>query len=229
MRRFRWLSLEALPVACDLRRCGWTLAEHDDGSAILLSDLTRPEEDPARTLIVGIAEPERRARLLNLGFGDVVGDCHLAELEARVLRLSRWVPRYRRHDRLELDIVVRDAFVAEQALSLHPREFGLLWRLMATPGQVVGKARLLREVWRLHHVPETNSLAVHACRLRGKLAAAGLVDVILTEGDGYWFQAGSSGASAIPLQPGPLQSGLDLLDAHVRLTDDPPLYETVQP
>jgi DNA-binding winged helix-turn-helix (wHTH) protein len=91
---------------------------------------------------------------------------------------------------------------------------------MATPGQVVGKARLLREVWRLHHVPETNSLAVHACRLRNKLTSAGLAHTIVTVQDGYSFRGK---ASALPLH-----SGVDILDAYLRLTLDPLLYETVR-
>lgn len=224
MGRFRWLGVRAVPAECDLTRCGWTLlTDRTDASAVGLSDLTVPPDEPARTLVVGVDDPHERARLLWAGFGDAVGDCALGELAARASRLGEWVPRYRRHDALELDLVARDAFCAGQGLNLHPREFGLLWRLMATPGEIVGKARLLREVWRLRHVPETNSLAVHACRLRAKLAAAGLADRIVTRGDGYQFL----GAQDAPAPA--LQSGIDRLDAHLRLTCDPLLYETVQP
>lgn len=220
MRRFRWLSVEAIPAASDLRRCGWVLVDDDGDPAICLSDLSTAQREPASTLVVAIGDPGERARLLRAGFGDAIGDCALDELEARAFRLSEWVPRYRRDDRLELDLVARDAFLAGRALGLHPREFELLWRLMAAPGEVVGKVRLLREVWRLRHVPETNSLAVHACRLRHKLAAAGLADAIVTVEDGYSFR---ENAPALPLQ-----SGVDIFDAHLRLTRDPLLYETVR-
>lgn len=198
------------------------LVDAGDYPTVCLSDLTKPVNDPASTLVVNVHDADRRADLIRTGFGDAIGHCGLGELEARAIRLGEWVPRYRRHDRLELDIVARDAFVGERPLGLHPREFGLLWRLMATPDRVVGKQQLLREVWRLRHVPETNSLAVHACRLRKKLADMDFPDRIVTEGDGYWFRAQGDRISALPLR-----AGADSLDAHLRLTDDPLLYETV--
>jgi DNA-binding response OmpR family regulator len=57
---------------------------------------------------------------------------------------------------------------------------------MDTPGETVDKRELLRDVWNLTFVPETNSVAVHASRLRSKLAAAGLPGWIQTvPGGGY--------------------------------------------
>jgi DNA-binding winged helix-turn-helix (wHTH) protein len=223
MHRFRWLSARAIPAECDLTQCGWVLAaDRADSFAITLNDLSVAPDDPARTLVVGVRDPGERERLLLAGFGEVVGDCTPGELAARAIRLGEWVPRYRRHAGLELDLVVRDAFVAGRGLNLHPREFGLLWRLMATPGETVGKARLLRDVWRLRHVPETNSLAVHACRLRSKLAAAGLADRIATSEDGYRFLADRD------LPALPRRTGVDRPDTRLRLTGDPLLYETIK-
>lgn len=217
MRRFRWLGAGAIPAVYDLRRRGWTLS----AAGVILADLSVPVERPSwPTLAVGIADPVTRAHLLLAGFGDAVGcEPALAELEARALRLSEILPRYRRHHELELDLVARDAFVAGRALGLHPREFALLWRLMAAPGEALGKVQLVREVWRLHHVPETNSLAVHACRLRAKLGAVGLADLVVTEGDGYRLAAQAATAPALPLH-----SVVDTVEVHLRLTDDPPLY-----
>lgn len=189
-----------------------------------LADLSSPiGRPPWPTLAVGIADPVTRARLLLAGFSDAVGrEPALPELEARALRLCELLPRYRRHDRLQLDLEARDAFVAGKALGLHPREFALLWRLMATPGEALGKLQLLNEVWRLRHMPETNSLAVHACRLRIKLGAVGLGDLILTEGDGYRLAAQAATAPAVPLH-----SAVDTAEVHLRLTDDPSLYGTL--
>ena len=79
---------------------------------------------------------------------------------------------------LTLDLFHRDARQGERWLSLHPREFGVLWRLADEPGHRVSRVQLLRDVWRLNHDPETNSVEVHISRLRGKLAefdCAGLV------------------------------------------------------
>jgi hypothetical protein len=211
-----------VPATYDLRGCGWTLS----AEGVALTDLSLPVEPPAwPTLVVGVADPAARARLLLAGFADATGpDPELAELEARALRLAELIPRYRRHlpFELELDLVARDAYVGGRALCLHPREFGLLWRLMACPGEAIGKLQLLREVWRLRHVPETNSLAVHVCRLRAKLGAAGLADLILSDGDGYRLAEPTLSGPALPLN-----SGIDRADVLLRLTDDPPLYGTL--
>ena len=59
--------------------------------------------------------------------------------------------------------------------------------------------------------PETNSLAVHVCRLRAKLASAGVAQVVRTTPAGAYV-LGPDTAGAIPLAPD--QRGLD---AHVRL------------
>lgn len=218
MGSFRWLGAGTIPARYDLRNCGWVLAA--DG--IALTDLSIPAEPPSwPTLAVGIADPATRARLLLAGFADAIGpDAELTELEARVRRLGELIPRYRRHRpvELELDLVARDAYVGGRALCLHPREFGLLWRLMVRPGEVVGKLQLLREVWRLRHIPETNSLAVHVCRLRAKLGAAGLADLIICEGDGYRL------ATCHEVIAPPRHSAIDRPEAFLRLTDDPPVY-----
>ena len=68
------------------------------------------------------------------------------------------------------DLIHRDAQHGSRWLALHPREFGVLWRLAECPGRRVSRAQLLRDVWRLNHDPETNSIAVHVSRLRSKLA-----------------------------------------------------------
>jgi two-component system OmpR family response regulator len=82
---------------------------------------------------------------------------------------------------LLLDLIERDARCEGRRLHLHPREFALLWRLSDADGEPVGRLALLRDVWQLRHPPETNSVAVHVCRLRRKLAAVGLATLILTE------------------------------------------------
>ena len=113
----------------------------------------------------------------------------LREIEARAMRIAahaRALPRTRDIGPLRLDLFARDGFVAHRALGLHPREFALVWRLAETPGVAVSKKALVRDVWRMAHVPDTNSLAVHVFRLRAKLAIAGLAGLIKTEpGGGY--------------------------------------------
>lgn len=144
----------------------------------------------SRVLLIGVNDPGERARLLRLGFGDVVtGDVDLAEVDARSSRIAAQanaLPRYRDVDGLVLDLFARDAFADDRPLGLHPREFALLWRLADTPGIPVSKPELVSDVWRLGHVPETNSIAVHVSRLRTKLAIAGYEALVHTApGSGY--------------------------------------------
>jgi DNA-binding response OmpR family regulator len=139
-------------------------------------------------LLVGVDDAVDRARMLRLGFGEVTGkDIALPELDVRARRLAALedtLPRYRRIGRLNLDLLAREAFVDDRALGLHPREFGLLWRLADTPGRPVSKESLVKDVWRMGFVPETNSLAVHVSRLRGKLNTAGLEGLVETAPSG---------------------------------------------
>lgn len=135
-------------------------------------------------MLVGVDDAVDRARLLRLGFGEVAAsDLRRPELEARAIRLAELedtLPRYRQVGPLSLDLLAREAFSEDQPLGLHPREFGLLWRLADCVGKPVSKETLVRDVWRMGFVPETNSLAVHVSRLRGKLNLAGLGNLLET-------------------------------------------------
>lgn len=167
-----------------------------------------PQAQHGRVLLLGVGDSARRARLLELGFGDVLCEgSALNELAARAERVAERVhmlPRHRAIGPLRLDLFARDGFVAERALALHPREFALLWRLADTPGVAVSKVALLTEVWRLYHMPDTNSLAVHVFRLRAKLAGAGLEGLVRTvEAGGYMLVLpAESDRPAIPMLAG---------------------------
>ncbi len=209
MRLFRWLSARAIPPSLDLRRCGWSMVAAgvatDDGRpspalahAGCLDDhcwsaLGEWRWMPLRglVLLIGIDDEEARARLLRLGFGDVIGrHTGLGEIAERALRISARaavVPRLRQVGSLRLDLFARDGFVGTRAIGLHPREFALIWRLADVPGAVVSKKELVRDVWRLAYVPDTNSLAVHVFRLRAKLALAGLPGIVQTAPAGGYF------------------------------------------
>jgi two-component system OmpR family response regulator len=67
---------------------------------------------------------------------------------------------------LTLDLLRRDARRGPSWLSLHPREFAVLWRLADEPGTLVSRRQLLTDVWRISQEPETNSVEVHVSRLR---------------------------------------------------------------
>ena len=218
MRGFRWLGSGTIAPSQDLRRRGWWLktpetpsssmasgdASKSGGECLLLLDGAHPQwrhwllGDAASArrrwaLVLGVDDPEERARLLALGVGDVAGvDISLSEIEQRATRIIRqidFIPRQRRHGPLRLDLFDREGFVGEKPLGLHPREFALLWRLLDHPGELVDKAVLLRDVWRLRHMPETNSIAVHTSRLRSKLEFVGLGALVQTAPSGGYFVA----------------------------------------
>ena len=89
-----------------------------------------------------------------------------------------------------LDLFHRDARLHETWLHLHPREFGLLWRLAESPRTRLTRQTLLRDVWRLRHEPETNTVEVHVYRLRRKLSAFGVEQLVITEpAGGYRLEA----------------------------------------
>ncbi|MEM7703177.1 MAG: winged helix-turn-helix domain-containing protein [Pseudomonadota bacterium] len=97
------------------------------------------------------------------------------------------IPRFREAGDVTLDLLHRDGRVDGRWLALHPREFGVIWRLAQQPGQRVSKRQLLADVWRISFDPETNSVAVHIARIRAKLQPLGLARLIATHPDGGYF------------------------------------------
>ena len=211
MGTFRWLSGPTIPPAYDLRSQGWSLIGADqpvDNCLELLDSCAMgglewvrvlgAHRREARRLVLacGVDKAEDRAALLDFGLGDCV-DSRVTptELVARARRLlagASWVPRRRLLERLELDLLAREALVDGRAIDLNAREFAILWRLADAPGEPVHKHVLLSDIWRLGYVPETNNIAVHMSRLRGKLAVFGLPAVIETVGPAYRLTAGAA-------------------------------------
>ncbi|MDE2405490.1 MAG: response regulator transcription factor [Sphingomonadales bacterium] len=216
MPGFVWQGGNEIAARADLRRRGWRLVADrpgpvppgpsSSGSGLLIlvdgghraalawrtpaAETASLRELRRWVLLFGIDNPAERAALLHAGLGDVLGcDFEFDEIVARarrVVAMATMLPRSRRHGPLRLELLARDGYVDGKRLGLHPREFALAWRLMEVPGQAVDKATLLRDVWQLDYTPETNSLAVHARRLRAKLEIAGLPGLVrTTAGGGY--------------------------------------------
>ncbi len=97
------------------------------------------------------------------------------------------IPRFREAGDITLDLFHRDGRVADRWLGLHPREFGLLWRLSEQPGVPMSRRQLLADVWRITIEPETNSVAVHVARVRAKLQAFDLQAILVTHPDGGYL------------------------------------------
>ena len=214
MAIFGWLALDpAPPWRLDLRRNGWELAHGPGGNFaecrhVLLCDVSdlAPEQRLAlaeadrpawRLLLIGVEEGAERATLLARGCAEALpGGITLRELDARARRVNEMfamLPRWRDVGPLTLDLFHRDARHGNRWLNLHPREFGVLWRLADTPGVRVTRRDLIQDVWRLNHVPETNSVEVHVSRLRSKLAGAGCGQLVETVPEGGYRLAREHG------------------------------------
>ena len=197
-QEFVWVSGQGDPPGrWDLRRLGWAMRGPDDPRAGYLPWLLDCDRQPCSfcqlpkpelAAAIGVDSSSERTKLLGLGFGDVMArDVRLGELRLRIERLiahAHALPRFRTAGPLRLDLFHRDAQHGNRWLGLHPREFQLLWRLAEASGRGVGRATLLREVWRLEHIPETNSLEVHVSRLRAKLAVSRLAWLVETDPEG---------------------------------------------
>jgi len=218
---FGWISDRCQPPAAwDLRRAGWTLCDAGcSGEAaigvpaecrhVLLVDavrLTPPsrlrladnDRQGWRLVLLGVEDAGQRAELLAAGCGEALpASILLGELEARVSRVAelfQCLPRWRAAGPLLLDLFHRDGRLGRRWLGLHPREFSLLWRLAARPGERATRRQLLHDVWRLDHDPETNSLEVHVSRLRAKLARLGCQSLIETVPEGGYRLAAPAAA-----------------------------------
>jgi DNA-binding response OmpR family regulator len=102
----------------------------------------------------------------------------LAELLARVrahLRRAEPVGATGRLvvGRLELDAASHRMWVSGREVDLRPKEFDLLALLMAEAGRVVGRERIMAEVWDEHWFGSTKTLDMHVSALRKKLIDAG--------------------------------------------------------
>ncbi|GAA5049854.1 hypothetical protein GCM10023208_08360 [Erythrobacter westpacificensis] len=205
MANFGWIAGEAVPPSqWDLRRIGWTLCggrgkRRAECRHVLVCDtrklspsqrhaLARSDRPAWRLILLGVENPSERAALISLGCAEALSaDTGLHELAARSRRVAEMfgmLPRWRDVGSLTLDLFHRDARQGNRWLGLHPREFGVLWRLADAPGERVTRRQLIADVWRLNHEPETNSVEVHVSRLRAKLASAECDDYVQTAPEG---------------------------------------------
>jgi len=106
-----------------------------------------------------------------------------------VLRRGRGdtsTPQRLEHGPIVVDVERHRCSVSGVPISLTAKEFGLLHSLMARPGRVMTRERLLDEVWGSDVTVTLRTIDTHLKRLREKLGEAGaLIDTI--RGVGYRF------------------------------------------
>ena len=81
---------------------------------------------------------------------------------------------------IELDLVTRQARIADEPVQLTAKECDLLAYFMRHSGQVLTRERLLRDVWGYDFHPGTNVVEVYVGYLRRKLRRDGRPDPIVT-------------------------------------------------
>jgi two-component system OmpR family response regulator len=195
--RHGWSAIRAADVDSALDECTahWptvaivdlTAVLHDDADP-LLAWFRRNGRIPVVSLT---AADDTAGRLLALRYGvddHAVVPVHPDELEARLLMLVRRVQRAQNRvmGDMVLDRRARRVTRRGTVVRLTPREFTLLERLMASPGEVIGK-RALRAAIGAEDKTE-NLVEVHMSSLRRKLETSGPAVVHTVHGSGYVFR-----------------------------------------
>lgn len=74
-------------------------------------------------------------------------------------------------------------------ISLTPREFQILWKLVANKGELISKKELIKEIWGTHLDANTNTIEVYINFLRNKLDKPfGKNNIKTKTGYGYYFE-----------------------------------------
>ncbi len=132
-----------------------------------------------------------RAQVLDLGADDVLsGLCDMEELLARMRAIVRRSLGHTnsslRLGNVELNMKSRDVRVNGECLPLSRREYSVLELLFLRQGTILTKGTFLNHLYCGVEEPEMKSIDVIVCRLRKKLAAAGVPALIDTVwGSGY--------------------------------------------
>lgn len=137
------------------------------------------------------APAQAKVRALDQGADDFVAvPCDVEELLARIRAVVR---RSQGHSNsvlrlgpVELSLHRREVRVQGQSLHLSRREFGVLELLFLKQGTILNKTAFLNHLYCGLEEPEMKTIDVIICRLRKKLAAAGVPTLIDTVwGCGY--------------------------------------------
>jgi two-component system cell cycle response regulator CtrA len=129
------------------------------------------------------ADPQVTIRALDLGADDVL--TRLCSLEETLARLRAVVRRTEGHAQtvlrwgpLELSMSDRAVRIDGAPVRLGPKEFALLELLMLKRGRPVNKTACLSHLYGVDEYPDLKTIDVIVCRLRRKLAACGLPDIV---------------------------------------------------
>jgi two-component system, OmpR family, response regulator MprA len=202
----RALGYEGFEVTCVPDAAGAMAGMRTADPELMLLDLLLPDEDGLE-VCRRLREQGEHIPILMLTARDTVSDriagldagaddylvkpFSTAELVARVRALLRRArddspAQVRRFDDLTLDTATREVRRGDRTIALTRREFDLLERLLASPGAVMPRERLIVDAWGFSSSVETNSVDVYVGYLRRKLEEGGEPRLIHTvRGAGY--------------------------------------------
>jgi two-component system cell cycle response regulator CtrA len=142
-------------------------------------------------ILAEAASPQTKVKALDQGADDfVTAPCHPDELLARVRAVVRRSQGHAnsvlRLGPVELSLDRHEVRVNGQKLSVSRREFGVLELLFLKQGVILNKNAFLNHLYTGMEEPEMKTIDVIICRLRKKLAVAGVPNLIDTVwGCGY--------------------------------------------
>ena len=179
-----------------------------DGNALISRIRLAKDKTP---IIALSAVPQARLKALAAGADDVVErDIDRAELGARIraiVRRSRGFGQSQLHvGNLTLDVDHHDVVANGVRVHLTTKEFALLQLLVLRRNMIMTKEAILSQLYGGIDEPEIKIVDVFICKIRSKLAQAGLPSVISTVwGRGYSVKdAGSE--SLVPPRPQPVRA-----------------------
>ncbi|MDY4518572.1 MAG: winged helix-turn-helix domain-containing protein [Candidatus Spyradocola sp.] len=172
----------------DVLLLDWMLPGEHDGIGVLRQ---LRSHDKARTVpvIMLTAKGEELDRILGLEVG---ADDYLTkpfsfrEMVSRVkaqLRRREWEkddPTVRRHGVIAVYPNEHRVTVSGKNLSLSPKEYDILSKLMERPSWVLTREQLLESIWGADYEGEMRTVDMHMTNLRRKLEEAGAKDYIQT-------------------------------------------------
>jgi DNA-binding response OmpR family regulator len=191
-------------VHLQVRRVGTAAEalEHFAGVDLVLLDMGLPDQDglalcrqiraSSEVPIIAVTARREEASLvsaLRAGVDDyVVKPYSLAVLMARIEAVIRRfghspVALVSELGDLRLDHGAKEAFLADEPLSLARKEFELLSMLVQARGEAVTRETLMEGIWDTSWVGASRTLDVHVSSLRAKLGRPGLVQTV--RGVGY--------------------------------------------
>jgi two-component system OmpR family response regulator len=163
-----------------------------DGHGIpVLQSLRREGKKTPIVVLTGTKDSDVTVRALDAGADDyLTKPINFGEFKARIRALVRRGGAQRTEQLTVGNVVLnrlsRDVLIDGKALSVTPRELGLLEHLLMRPAEVVTRTELLEKVWDMNFDPGSNVVDVNVARLRKKLENAGAsVEITAKRGLGF--------------------------------------------